>query len=140
MSKPKANIVSRYFNLIHKGHLEYFDNTKALADKFFVIIYNDLQRELRGSREFQDENERMIIISSKIKAVYKAIPSIDCDRTVCKTIESIAEQFGSEYNLGFANGGDQNNDTILEREVCDNNSVALIDGVGDKIQPSSWLL
>jgi D-beta-D-heptose 7-phosphate kinase/D-beta-D-heptose 1-phosphate adenosyltransferase len=139
MSKPKAIIVSGYFNPIHKGHLEYFNNAKALADKLFVIVNNDFQRELKGSKEFQDENERMIIVSN-IKSVDKAILSIDTDRTVCKTIESIASQFGSEYDLGFANGGDQNNDTIPEREVCEKNSVALIDGLGDKIQSSSWLL
>ena len=89
MSKPKAIIVSGYFNPIHKGHLEYFNNAKALADKLFVIVNNDLQRELKGSKEFQDENERMIIVSN-IKAVDKAILSIDTHRTVCKTIESIA--------------------------------------------------
>ena len=139
MSKPKAIIVSGYFNPIHKGHLEYFNNAKALADKLFVIVNNDHQRELKGSKEFQDENERMIIVSN-IKSVDKAILSIDTDRTMCKTIESIAEQFGSEFDLGFANGGDQNNDTIPEREVCEKNSVALIDGLGDKIQSSSWLL
>jgi D-beta-D-heptose 7-phosphate kinase/D-beta-D-heptose 1-phosphate adenosyltransferase len=139
MPKPKAIIVSGYFNPIHKGHLEYFNNAKGLADKLFVIVNSDLQRELKGSREFQDENERMIIVSN-IKAVDKAILSIDIDRTVCKTIESIAEQFGSEFDLGFANGGDQNNDTIPEREVCEQNSVALIDGLGDKIQSSSWML
>ena len=139
MSKPKAIIVSGYFNPIHKGHLEYFNNAKALADKLFVIVNNDFQRALKGSKEFQDENERMIIVSN-IKVVDKAILSIDTDRTVCKTIESIAEQFGSEFDLGFANGGDQNNDTIPERDICEKNSVALTDGLGDKIQSSSWLL
>jgi len=139
MSKPKAIIVSGYFNPIHKGHLEYFNNAKALADKLFVIVNNDHQRELKGSKEFQDENERMIIVSN-IKSVDKAILSIDTDRTMCKTIESIAEQFGSEFDLGFANGGDQNNDTIPERDICEKNNVPLIDGLGDKIQSSSWLL
>ena len=139
MSKPKAIIVSGYFNPIHKGHLEYFNNAKANADMLFVIVNNDHQRMLKGSKEFQDENERMIIVSN-IKAVDKAILSIDTDRTVCKTIESIAGEFGNEFDLGFANGGDQNNDTIPEREVCDMMNVALIDGLGDKIQSSSWLL
>ena len=139
MSKQKAIIVSGYFNPIHKGHLEYFNNAKTKADKLFVIVNSDHQRALKGSREFQDENERMIIVSN-IKAVDKAILSIDTDRTVCKTIESIAGEFGNEFNLGFANGGDQNNDTIPEREVCDMMNVALIDGLGDKIQSSSWLL
>ena len=139
MKKQKAIIVSGYFNPIHKGHLEYFNNAKDMADQLFVIVNNDHQRELKGSREFQDENERMIIVSN-IKAVDKAILSIDTDRTVCVTIKMIAEQFGSEYDLGFANGGDQNNDTIPEKSVCEEMNVTLIDGLGDKIQSSSWLL
>ena len=139
MSKAKAIIISGYFNPIHKGHLEYFNNAKNQADKLFVIVNNDYQRALKGSKEFQDENERMIIVSN-IRAVDKAVLSIDTDRTVCKTIESIAVEFGNEFDLSFANGGDQNNDTIPEREVCDMMNVALIDGLGDKIQSSSWLL
>ena len=139
MSKQKAIIVSGYFNPIHKGHLEYFNNAKAIANQLFVIVNNDHQRELKGSKEFQDENERMIIVSN-IKAVDKAILSIDADRTVCATIKMIAEQFGSEFELGFANGGDQNNDTIPEKPICEEMNVALIDGLGDKIQSSSWLL
>ena len=139
MSKQKAIIVSGYFNPIHKGHLEYFNNARTLVDKLFVIVNNDFQRELKGSKEFQDENERMIIVSN-IKAVDKAILSIDIDRSVCATIKMIAEKFGSEFDLGFANGGDQNNDTIPEKPVCEEMNVALIDGLGDKIQSSSWLL
>src|SRR5210317_1056451 len=139
MSKQKAIIVSGYFNPIHKGHLEYFNNAKALADKLFVIVNNDYQRELKGSKEFQDENERIIIVSN-IKAVDKAILSIDTDRTVCATIKMIAEQFGEEFDLGFANGGDQNNEICPERGVCDEFKIKLIDGLGDKIQSSSWLL
>ena len=139
MSKQKAIIVSGYFNPIHKGHLEYFNNAKALADQLFVIVNNDHQRGLKGSKEFQDENERMIIVSN-IKAVDKAILSVDTDRTVCATIKMIAEQYGEEFELGFANGGDQNNDTIPEKVVCALMNVALIDGLGDKIQSSSWLL
>ena len=139
MEKQKAIIVSGYFNPIHKGHLEYFNNAKAIADKLFVIVNNDHQRELKGSKEFQDENERMIIVSN-IKSVDKAILSIDTDRTVCATIKMIAEQFGSEFDLGFANGGDQNNEICPERNVCNEFKIELIDGLGDKIQSSSWLL
>ena len=139
MSKTKAIILSGYFNPIHKGHLEYFNNSKTLGDKLFLIVNNDHQRELKGSKEFQDENERMIIVSN-IKAVDNAILSIDTDRTVCATIKMIAEQFGDEFELGFANGGDQNNEICPEKAVCEEMNVALIDGLGDKIQSSSWLL
>jgi cytidyltransferase-like protein len=137
--KKKAIIVSGYFNPIHKGHLEYFNTAKALTDELFVIVNNDHQRALKGSKEFQQEEERMIIVSN-IKAVDLAILSIDTDRTVCKTIEKIAKEFGTTYNLAFANGGDQNNDTIPEKNICETMGIQLLDGLGDKIQSSSWLL
>ena len=137
--KKKAIIVSGYFNPIHKGHLEYFQNAKINADELFVIVNSDLQRNLKGSKAFQDEDERMFIINH-IKGVDKAILSIDQDRTVCTTIQKIAADFGNEYELSFANGGDQNNDTIPERQTCQKLGINLIDGLGDKIQSSSWLL
>ena len=137
--KKKAIIVSGYFNPIHKGHLEYFNTAKALTDELFVIVNNDHQRALKGSKEFQQEDERMIIVSN-IKAVNVAILSIDTDRTVCKTIEKIANEYGANYDLAFANGGDQNNDTIPEKSICEAMGIKLLDGLGAKIQSSSWLL
>ena len=137
--KKKAIIVSGYFNPIHKGHLEYFQNAKKLADELFVIVNSDYQRSLKGSKEFQDEQERIFIVSN-IKSVNKAILSIDQDRTVCRTIEKIADEYGQNYLLSFANGGDQNNDTIPEKPICEKLGITLVDGLGSKIQSSSWLL
>ena len=101
--KKKAVIVSGYFNPIHKGHLEYFNNAKAISDELFVIVNNDHQRGLKGSAAFQDEEERMIIVSN-IKAVDQAILSVDEDRTVCATLEKIAKDYGESHDLAFANG------------------------------------
>ena len=137
--KKKAVIVSGYFNPIHKGHLEYFNNSKAIADELFVIRNNDHQRALEGSKEFQSEEEGMII-ESNIKAVDHAILSVDEDPTVCVTLEMIASKYGQDYDLAFANGGDQNNETIPERPICEKMGITLIDGLGDKIQSSSCLL
>ena len=137
--KKKAIIVSGYFNPIHKGHLEYFNNAKALADELFVIVNSDFQRNLKGSKEFQKEDERLFIVQN-IKAVDKAIISIDTDRTVCVSLNHLYKKFGLEYDLGFANGGDQNNDSIPEASICKQLGIHLIDGLGDKIQSSSWLL
>jgi D-beta-D-heptose 7-phosphate kinase/D-beta-D-heptose 1-phosphate adenosyltransferase len=137
--KKKAIIVSGYFNPIHKGHLEYFNNAKALADELFVIVNSDLQRGLKGSKEFQKEDERLFIVQN-IKAVDKAIISVDQDRTVCESIRSLHEKYGNEYQLGFANGGDQDNNSIPEAPICNELNIQLIDGLGDKIQSSSWLL
>ena len=137
--KKKAVIVSGYFNPIHMGHLEYFNNAKRHADELIVIVNNDVQRALKGSQEFQGEEERVLIVSN-IKAVDRTVLSVDSDRTVCATLRKIAHELGSVYTLAFANGGDQNNDTIPERPVCEEIGITLIDGLGDKIQSSSWLL
>ena len=139
MAKKKAVIVSGYFNPIHKGHLEYFNNAKGMGDELFVIVNSDFQRNLKGSKEFQTEDERLLIVSN-IKAVDKAIISIDKDRTVCATLEKIANDYNKYYDLTFANGGDQNNETIPEKSICKKVGISLIDGLGDKIQSSSWLL
>ena len=142
MISPKANtaiIVSGYFNPIHKGHIEYFQKAKNIADVLFVIVNSDYQREIKGSKPFQDEAERLIIVDN-IKAVDKVFLSIDKDRTVCNTIEKIFNEFGSEFKLYFANGGDQNNNTIPEKDICKKLGIDLIDGLGDKIQSSSWLI
>ncbi len=137
--KKKAVIVSGYFNPVHKGHIEYFKNAKACGDKLIVIVNSDYQRELKGSKEFQKEDERVFIISN-IKSVDKVFLSIDLDRTVCETIRLIHSQLTSDYLLVFANGGDQNNNSIPEVRICQELGIELIDGLGDKIQSSSWLL
>ena len=139
MSKKKGMIVSGYFNPIHKGHIEYLNNAKALSDELFVIVNNDRQRILKGSDEFQEEQERVYIVSN-IKSVNHCVLSIDQDRTVCKTIEKISLNFGDDYELSFANGGDQNNNSIPEKPICDQLGISLVDGLGEKIQSSSWLL
>jgi cytidyltransferase-like protein len=139
MNKKKGMIISGYFNPIHKGHIEYLNNAKALSDELFVIVNNDHQRALKGSAEFQEEQERVCIVSN-IKSVDHCILSVDEDRTVCKTIEKIALDFGNEFDLSFANGGDQTNSSIPEKPICDQLGISLVDGLGDKIQSSSWLL
>ncbi len=139
MSKPKAIIVSGYFNPLHKGHLELFEKAKASVNQLWVIVNSDLQRELKGSKEFMDENERLMIVSA-IGIVDKALISIDKDKTQCATLSDLADKYSSEYELYFANGGDQNNDSIPEVSVCREKGIGLLEGLGDKIQSSSWLL
>ena len=139
MSKQKAIIVSGYFNPLHKGHIEYINAAKSLADALFVIVNNDQQRALKGSKEFQEEAERLFIVSN-LKAVDHALLSIDSDRTVSATIAKIAKKYGETYALAFANGGDQDNQSIPEAPICEKLGISLVDGLGDKIQSSSWLL
>ena len=135
----KNEAKSDYFNTIHKGHIEYFQNAKVNGDKLFVIVNSDFQRALKGSKEFQDEDERVFIVSN-IKSVDEVILSIDQDRTQCETLKSLHVNLNDSYQLAFANGCDQNNASIPEAPVCLELGIELIEGLGDKIQSSSWLL
>ena len=138
----KAIIVSGYFNPIHKGHLELFAKARAQGDELWVIVNSDLQRELKGSKEFQLEDERLLIVNS-LKMVDFAMIAIDKDRTVSETLRALnvkAIAKDPKWKILFANGGDQNNDSIPEARICQELGISLIEGLGGKIQSSSWLL
>ena len=137
--KREAVIVSGYFNPLHVGHLELFENASSEGAFLIVIVNSDLQRELKGSKEFMSEDERLKIVQS-IKGVGLALLSIDKDSTQNETLKYLHTEYSSVWDLHFANGGDQTNKTIPESVICNELGITLIDGLGDKIQSSSWLL
>jgi cytidyltransferase-like protein len=128
----KVIAASGYFNPLHKGHVEYLEMAKSLGDKLVVIVNNDHQRELKGSKPFMDEDERMYIVSA-LRCVDEVVLSMDMDPTVCKTLAHIKPHI-------FAKGGDRFSTEIPEAKVCDELGITMVDGLGEKIQSSSWLL
>tara|TARA_B100000900_G_C20424057_1_gene652159 strand:- start:395 stop:826 length:432 start_codon:yes stop_codon:yes gene_type:complete len=137
--KRKAIIVSGYFNPLHKGHLELFQKAREKGNELWVIVNSDFQRELKGSKPFMFEDERLKIIRA-IKYVDMAVISIDKDKTQCATLEFLSDSQGNKFKLYFANGGDQDNKSIPESDICKKLGIGLIEGLGDKIQSSSWIL
>jgi D-beta-D-heptose 7-phosphate kinase/D-beta-D-heptose 1-phosphate adenosyltransferase len=139
--KETIVIVSGYFNPLHKGHLDLFKKAKTLGTvnrRLLVIVNSDLQRELKGSKEFMLEEERLEIISS-LKDVNFSMLSIDKDKTQRETLKYIRNLYPNNH-LVFANGGDQTNQSIPESETCKQLDIELVDRLGDKIQSSSWLV
>ena len=126
--------VSGYFDPIHIGHIEYFKKSKQVADKLMVIVNNDDQAILKKGKAFMPAEERMKIIQ-ELKCVDYVVLSVDTDRTVCKTLGTVEPR--PTY---FCNGGDQNNNSIPEAEICNILGIELLDGFGEKIQSSSWLI
>lgn len=126
--------VSGYFDPLHVGHIEYFKKSKQIGDKLVVIVNNDHQAKLKKGKSFMLEDERVKVVK-ELKCVDEVILSIDKDRTVCKTLEKMEPK--PDF---FCNGGDQNNNTIPEIEICNKRNIELRDGFGDKIQSSSWLI
>ena len=79
MAKTKTLVIaSGYFNPVHKGHVEYLTRSKALGDKLFVIVNNDEQREMKGSKAFMNEEERKLVIET-LKPVDWAVVAIDTE-------------------------------------------------------------
>ena len=128
----KIVCVSGYFDPFHVGHLEYLERSKSIGDYLFVIVNSDYQAKLKKNKSFMNQYERLKIIRS-LKCVDAAIISVDKDRTVRETLRIIKPDL-------FTNGGDQNNNTIPEIEVCQELDIDLVDGLGEKIQSSSWLI
>lgn len=128
----KIVCTSGYFNPLHRGHIECFEMARSLGDKLIVIVNNDIQRKFKGSKEFMDEQERIKIVSS-LRMVDEVVLSIDTDSTVCKTLEMIKPHI-------FAKGGDRFVGEIPEAEICNKLGIVMVDGLGNKIQSSSWLL
>jgi len=130
----KIVCVSGYFDPIHIGHIEYFKKSKEIGDMLMVIVNNDEQATLKKGKPFMPADERIQLIK-ELRCVDFVVKSIDTDRTVCKTLETVEPK-----PYYFCNGGDQNNNTIPEGEVCSKRNIELRDGFGDKIQSSSWLI
>lgn len=135
MEKPREEIIvaaSGYFDPIHIGHIEYLNKAKVIGTKLIVIVNNDKQTILKKGKEFMPFKERIEIVKS-LKCVDEVFPSIDEDRTVCKSLEVIKPDI-------FAKGGDRFSGEIPESEICNKLGIKIIDGLGNKIQSSSWLI
>ena len=141
MEKTKTLVIcSGYFNPIHKGHIEYLKRSKELGDFLYVIVNNDYQREMKGSRPFMEADERKLIVES-LGFVDRAMVAIDEEKTVNRSIKWIMMNIGKEFNRYiFANGGDRNRNTVGETKLCEELGIELADGLGDKIQSSSKLI
>ncbi len=131
-----VTVASGYFNPLHVGHLEYLRMAKLRAKHLIVIVNNDKQVLLKKGKIFMKQGERMEIVRA-LKYVDQVVLSIDDDRSVSKTLDMISQMLPGP--MCFVNGGDQSNDTILEKETCERLGIVMNDGLGEKIQSSSNL-
>lgn len=134
----KIVIVSGYFNPLHGGHLDMIEAGKALGDKLVVIVNNDKQQLIKKGKIILDEENRLRLMRA-LKDVDEAVLSIDEDKSVTKTLDSLVKKYPRD-KLIFANGGDRDSKkAIAEVEVCKSNGIEMVFGVGgsDKKESSS---
>ena len=136
-------IISGYFNPLHTGHLDYIKAASELGDKLVVIVNNDKQVELKGSKPFMNEFDRMRIVSA-VKGVDKAVLSIDEGGSVIETLKAIYNEYAVDYffdSMTFCNGGDRTKGNSPEEQYCEWRGIKTVYNVGGgKTQSSSSLL
>ena len=128
----KVVVASGYFDPLHYGHVEYLQQAKSLGSTLVVIVNNDRQAAQKKGQPFMQASERVKLVRS-LACVDVALEACDDDRSVKKTLRLLHPDV-------FTNGGDQNNDSIPEAELCRELGIELVDGLGEKIQSSSFLI
>lgn len=126
-------VISGYFNPLGPHHIELMKLAKQKCDYLIVIVNNDEQAIQKHGRTFMTLEERISVLQS-IRYIDECIPSIDTDRSICKTLKSL-----KDVDM-FLNGGDTSNDDIAERSVCKELNIQLVDGLGLKSNSSRWIL
>jgi D-beta-D-heptose 7-phosphate kinase/D-beta-D-heptose 1-phosphate adenosyltransferase len=148
-SRDRVVVISGYANPIHAGHVEYARQARQLAGDDGTVVFivnNDAQAKLKRGYTFVPQSDRMAVVGA-LKYVDTAVLSIDTDRTVCATLQQLAKSGVvcrdgvSRPPTHFANGGDVTpGSPCPETSLCDFYDIALVYGLGDKIQSSSWII
>jgi D-beta-D-heptose 7-phosphate kinase/D-beta-D-heptose 1-phosphate adenosyltransferase len=143
----KLVITSGYFNPIHRGHVSCIEEAKKFGDRLLVIVNNDNQVKLKGSKVYLDENERLYIVKC-LRAVDEAVISSSSDNTVCADLINARKKYPDD-ELIFAKGGDRNKKDAAnvksplhaDMQVCKKLNIKMVFNVGEaKVQSSSAIL
>ena len=133
-------IASGYFDPLHVGHVEYLKKAAALGNRLIVIVNNDEQAYLKKGRCFMPAIDRSEIVQA-LRSVDCTFISFDTDRTVCKTLATVAKPYlDAKIEVIFAKGGDRTSDEILEASTCEELGIKIVDGLGPKIRSSSKIV
>ena len=99
-------------------------NTSSLLDAAISDMLGKLDPHSAyiPKENLQDIQERM---QGKFVGIGIQFRIINDSITVIEPIKIIFNDFENEYQLAFANGGNQNNDTILERQICEKFGIEL---------------
>ncbi len=100
-----------------------------MGDRLIVIVNNDEQQIMKKGRIITPLDDRLEIVRA-LRIVDEAVPALDEDATVKKTLASLRERFPAA-SLTFANGGDRSEPSaVAEAELCETLGIELKLGVG----------
>ena len=132
MSKKETICVSGGFDPVHIGHLRMIQEAAKFGD-VIVIVNSDKWLMRKKGYIFMPFKERSEILQG-FAAVSETTHVDDTDGTVCEALQRIKPTY-------FANGGDRKTDNTPEMDVCDDEGIQLLWGMGGgKVQSSSTLV
>ena len=137
----KIAIVSGHFNPLHVGHLAYMKAARACADALWVIVANDAQVAVKGSKRFMSLSERMKIIEA-LRVVDRVFASLDQDKSSCASLRHVGKMATDRCEAVYVNGGDATEDSIPQCEIriCNELGIELIFGIVPQIAQSSEIV
>lgn len=119
------------YDPIHPGHISCIFESKKLGDTLVVIVNGDDFLTRKKGRAFLPLAARAKIVSSIVGVDYVVTLDIENDLTVTQALETVRPHI-------FAKGGDRiagHSIPSSEENFCEENSIKIIDGVGE---PKKW--
>ena len=140
----KIVLVTGGFDPLHKGHIRYFQQAKALGDVLYVGVNSDDWLTNKKGRPFLPLIERSTIIQN-LKMVDFVIEFPDDENWTAKNAIKMVREMNPTDHIIFANGGDRTAENIPEFDVNDDLGYPPVKfefGVGgsSKLNSSSWIL
>jgi len=132
-------LVSGGFDPIHSGHIYLIEEASKFGNVIVLLNSDEWLRNKKG-KEFLPFNEREIIMKA-IKNVVDVLSFNDTDKTCIDGIKKAIKKYPNS-NIKFANGGDRNSNTTIEKKFCEQNNIETLWGIGGdyKSNSSSWIL
>ncbi|WP_414935665.1 adenylyltransferase/cytidyltransferase family protein [Amycolatopsis sp. cmx-11-51] len=139
----KASIVSGYFNPLHQGHLDLFEDAQARSGYLIVIVNNDHQQVLKKGKVIQTEDIRARIVRA-LRIVDDVYIAVEQGPGINESFDLIRAAY-PDTELEFCNGGDRRSVDELpadEIEAGARNDITLLYGIGgtDKADSSTRIL
>jgi D-beta-D-heptose 7-phosphate kinase/D-beta-D-heptose 1-phosphate adenosyltransferase len=135
----RIGIISGYFNPLHTGHLDYIESAKRQCGFLYVIVNNDSQVRLKGSKLFMDAESRRRIVAA-LEDVNGAMIAMDNTETVVESLKYLHWKYVTDPfvdSIAFMNGGDRAAGNTPEEIYCKEVGIKTIYGVGGKKTQSS---
>ena len=127
----KLVVVSGGFDPIHSGHIDYFKSAKSYGDRLIVALNSDKWLENKKGKFFMPFNERKIIIENL--SPVDSVISFDDDEfgSATNALIKVKKMYPND-DIFFANGGDQDNNSILESKIASVENKAVVSCISFK--------